>query len=76
MLRASGAPASQLTAVKRELSELKPRLRQLQASAKIHGSHGGASEPAEGVGGSRASQMSARRLQRQRAREMWRYFEG
>jgi len=85
-LRAASAPASQLKAVANEMRELKPRIRQLQAAAKLQhtasgpagggdaergsgGSGGDDGPPSPPNCGSPASSVSAKRLERQRARE-------
>ena len=70
-LKAESAPPEKLRAAIEELKELKPRLKQLSAMQRISKLHD-IPERKDGqvqVAGSRASELSARRLQRQRARE-------
>ena len=76
-LRAASAPAHQLAAAAAELKKLKPALRQLRATERLRRELGEAEErlasvtglPAQTRAGSRASDISARRLHRQRVRE-------
>lgn len=72
-LKAESAPHAQVAAAIAELKELRPRLRQLQASMRIGSMHD-MPEARVPKKGSRASELSARRLQRQRAREANRFF--
>ena len=70
-LKAESAPPEKLRAAIEELKEIKPRLKQLSAMNRISKLQD-IPERKDGVVqvvGSRASELSARRLQRQRARE-------